>query len=822
MRYRRSTIALTLFAVASGCAPAVKRARLKPPTPIQVPTKPVPPPPISERAAREVPNDPPAPPEVLKRRGRSPARVVTVGKYISVQVNVDGDGNNIVYDAANEPSIAIDPNNPEIMAIGWRQFDAIISDFRQAGVAYSHDGGQSWSPGGQPPPPLSGVLDPGAFRSDPVLAVDEEGNFYYLSATTRDGGIATDLFKSTDGGETWEDPVDACGGDKAWMAIDDRTGESTSGYIYKQWFRDFSCGEDNDFSISTNRGGEWTHIKCMESVSTKGGTLDVGPDGTVFLAFMREAGNDPRFVFNKTIDPESEEETIACAEETVPPTQNCWKPVMEYQSGPNPDGLTGQPWVATDHTDGDCAGSVYILSSARFPDGPTQCGEGEDPLDIMFTRRADSEDPESEPVWGGPVRVNNDPADNGAWQWFGTMSVAPNGRIDAIWNDTRNTGIVNRSQVFYAYSEDCGDSWRGNIPVTPVFDSYVGWPGDNSKLGDYYDMISLDDGAYLAYAATFNREQDVYFLKIPFDCNGNGKPDLTDIASGTSLDCNENGIPDDCEMDCDGIGKPDECDLADGALNCNNNGLLDPCETDCNENEVPDDCEGLTLDPVTAEVNGPDKNRYASFVPGNPGRQMGVRVTFVSLPGYEYAEGRTMWVQQPHPVTESSGSSDTEPEPVFWAATLGCDPFYMDWGGFDVVDVFHAALVPEAHYFIEAIHQGCFLTNEEGFTRLLHITMSEFGDVVGNDCADCPCDPPNEVVDFIDITAVVDKFRNTPCTPGGPGVPRKARADLIHSNATIAPPDQKIDFVDISYCVEAFRGQPSPFPGPPTEPCLGQ
>ena len=51
------------------------------------------------------------------------------------------------------------------------------------------------------------------------------------------------------------------------------------------------------------------------------------------------------------------------------------------------------------------------------------------------------------------------------------------------------------------------------------------------------------------------------------DCNGNGVPDVDDIASGTSDDCNGNLVPDDCELasgssaDCNGNGIPDECDV---------------------------------------------------------------------------------------------------------------------------------------------------------------------------------------------------------------------------------------------------------------------
>ncbi len=102
--------------------------------------------------------------------------------------------------------------------------------------------------------------------------------------------------------------------------------------------------------------------------------------------------------------------------------------------------------------------------------------------------------------------------------------------------------------------------------MTPVFDSFVGWPQQN-KLGDYYDTISDRVGADLAYAATFNGEQDVYYLRIgEYDCNGNGVGDPDDVAQQTSPDCNANGIPDECEIaagtatDANGNGVPDTCD----------------------------------------------------------------------------------------------------------------------------------------------------------------------------------------------------------------------------------------------------------------------
>ena len=45
-------------------------------------------------------------------------------------------------------------------------------------------------------------------------------------------------------------------------------------------------------------------------------------------------------------------------------------------------------------------------------------------------------------------------------------------------------------------------------------------------------MVSDPVGADLAYAATYNGEQDVWFLRIgDYDCNANGIGDAVDVAS---------------------------------------------------------------------------------------------------------------------------------------------------------------------------------------------------------------------------------------------------------------------------------------------------
>lgn len=142
----------------------------------------------------------------------SPPYLVEADGLFIRQVNVDAQGQNIVGDAANEPSIAIDPTAPNRIVIGWRQFDTIASNFRQAGYGWSNDGGRSWH--------FDGVLTPGVFRSDPVVETDSAGNFYYYTLPDLATGPRCELFRSTDGGATWTGPVLANGGDRAWMTID--------------------------------------------------------------------------------------------------------------------------------------------------------------------------------------------------------------------------------------------------------------------------------------------------------------------------------------------------------------------------------------------------------------------------------------------------------------------------------------------------------------------------------------------------------------------------------------------------------------------------
>jgi hypothetical protein len=431
--------------------------------------------------------------------GISPALVSRLGPYASYQVNVDPSGNNRVGDAANEPSICVDRNNPNRMSVGWRQFNSVASNFREAGFAYTTNGGTRWI--------APGVLENNVFRSDPVLNSDTAGRFFYLSLLQN---FFDDLWRSITGGQSWTRVGPADGGDKQWFTIDN-TNSSGHGFQYQSWSTDGNNYGGRQFTRSTDGGLTWLDPIDIPN-SPAWGTLDVDSAGNLFVGGVNLSTG-----------------RIWCVRSTnakngaVVPTFDRSTAVnlggnIVFSEPINPEGLVGQVFLAVDRSGTSSNNNVYMLASVQ-PSGFTNGS------DVMFARSTNGGI-----TFSAPRRVNDDAVNHAKWHWFGTISVAPSGRIDVVWYDTRNSPNNVTSQLFYSFSIDGGNNWSPNIAISNLFNPFIGYP-NQQKIGDYITVVSDDDSANVAYAATFNGEEDIYYVRIrptvPLtDFNSDVRPDL--------------------------------------------------------------------------------------------------------------------------------------------------------------------------------------------------------------------------------------------------------------------------------------------------------
>ncbi len=423
-------------------------------------------------------------------RGRVAIAVVSVlGSVIGaatvlgqqgVQINTDAQGLNIAGDAANEPSFSIDPLDPQHMVVGWREFPTTNSSARYAGYAVTTDGGLTWFNGGILPRPGG---SPNGQLSDPVLAVDVDGHFFYNSLLFADGQLGILIYGTPDGGYSWNEPLYLFTGfaDKNWYTID-RSGASR--HHYASW------GNSTIYvKRSIDEGITWQAQQSLGSGIRS--YMETGLNGELYLAWWDY--NAGRVAFRVSQNASDPNQT---------PT---WGPEVRLPFGRMPSGLrinpgggSGQVWVMVDSSDGPNRGNVYVFSSSVPND---------DVCDVMFARSTDGGQ-----TFSAPIRVNDDPVGQD-YQWMASLSIAPSGRLDATWFDTRDDPNHFMSRVYYSYSWDGGLTWSANRAVGDAFDPSLGYPQQN-KIGDYFQSQSDNGSVSVIHPATFNGEQDLFFTRL--------------------------------------------------------------------------------------------------------------------------------------------------------------------------------------------------------------------------------------------------------------------------------------------------------------------
>jgi hypothetical protein len=130
---------------------------------------------------------------------------------------------------------------------------------------------------------------------------------------------------------------------------------------------------------------------------------------------------------------------------------------------------------------------------------------------------------------------------------------------------------------------------------------------------------------------------------------------------------------------------------------------------------------------------------------------------------------------------------------------LVSSPVFQPGDVWDTVFVFDHDIVPDAVY---GIRTDFGTPGSPRLSEPVYALTSGWGDIVG-EYIEPTWTPGDGVTDFVDISALVDGFRNLPTAPP------KEWCDIYPAYA-----DGVIDFNDIAACVDGFRGYAYPFDGP--------
>lgn len=158
------------------------------------------------------------------------------------------------------------------------------------GWATSTDGGTTWSHGVLPGLTKSEGSGPYDAASDPNVAYDAKHNVWLIASLPVSSSVETPavvVSRSTDGGSTWNDPVNVGpnvpSSDKNWIVCDSGSSSPFFGNCYMEWDNPAN-GDQIMMSTSTDGGLTWG-----PAMTTANGSFGIGgqplvqPNGTVVV-----------------------------------------------------------------------------------------------------------------------------------------------------------------------------------------------------------------------------------------------------------------------------------------------------------------------------------------------------------------------------------------------------------------------------------------------------------------------------------------------------------------------------------------------------------
>ena len=388
----------------------------------------------------------------------------------------------------SELSIDVHPTNSSIVFGSSNATNWPVSTLYGTGVYWSLDGGTNWT--GFDNPPFGGN------SGDPASVIGVDGRFYenYINNSY---GLSVSV--STNNGTNWTThsvtPNPGSLADKNHFMIDKTTSSPYVNRTYCVW-TEFGGSLDGEVALrySTDYGATWSAkvnisgtLTPLSSAFGQGANVQTGPNGEVYVTYViydaQWTDGEDAIGFSKSTD-----------------GGTTWTHLRAYNqvnfgirgnlSSKNGIRVSSFPSMSVDRSGGPNNGNIYITWPQRANVAPA----GNSP-DIVIIKSTDGG-----ATWSAPMRVNDDPLNNGKDQYYPWSSVDQStGRVSLIFYDSRDVPN-NQAEVFMATSIDGGNTFENfkvsDQPHTPQ--PINGLAG--GYAGDYIGIASLDDIAYPFWA----------------------------------------------------------------------------------------------------------------------------------------------------------------------------------------------------------------------------------------------------------------------------------------------------------------------------------
>lgn len=367
-----------------------------------------------------------------------------------------------------------------------------------SGYAVSKDGGATFVHRRLKPPP------DGSLTGSPALAAGLGADVYYATLMTVGGGYLSTVgvARSTDGGETFGEPVDAV---NAWtesfevmddpaVAVD-ASASKYRGRVYVTWTYTSPYGERAILFARSTDGGETYSapggLTGLERAGAEGSSIVVGPAGEIHVAWLDRHSSPPRILVRTSTDGGSrfgDARRVASVD-----------PLDVLTGGGGGVRANSHPRLAVDGS-----GRLHVAWAAR-PEGKPA-----DRADVFHSRSVDGG-----ASFSAPRRVNDDAAS--ATQAFPAIAVTKGGRVAIRWADRRNGGADDLTDVCLSVSPDGGATWGRSVRVTDTSFTYgpvePGVPA--GEHGDDDGLAASGEDFLVAWTDERGSDPDVYFARVP-------------------------------------------------------------------------------------------------------------------------------------------------------------------------------------------------------------------------------------------------------------------------------------------------------------------